>query len=147
MDPELFLKLAVTLKCTPGNRPEFYRTAISRAYYAAFNLGVEVLKSVGIRPTQGPGGHGELRNCLNACGDPICGKISSRLGTLHTRRIAADYAMTSPSAETQSEAELACQEATAIVGDLKSLRDDAGRSQARSELKRVARETFKLAVS
>ncbi len=146
MDPEKFLSLALTLKCTPG-RPEFYRTAISRAYYGAFNVGVQVMTSLGIQLSKGGGGHGDLRNCLGACGDPVCYKISNRLATLHARRIAADYDMASGVVETQNEAEIACLDAIAIVRDLKMVRDDVGKARARSELKRAAREIFKLSVS
>jgi uncharacterized protein (UPF0332 family) len=146
VDPELFLSLALTLKSTPG-RPEFYRTAISRAYYAAFNVGTQVLATLGIRLSAGPGGHGELRNCLGACGDAGCLKISSRLATLHTRRRAADYLMDDAAAETQKEAELACLDATEILNGLKALRDHSDKAHTRAEMKRVARDTFQLKVS
>jgi hypothetical protein len=45
MDPVRFLDLAQLLK---GGTPsaEHCRTAIGRAYYAAFNVGVEALKAI-----------------------------------------------------------------------------------------------------
>jgi hypothetical protein len=48
VDPRLFLQLAPILKGGPG-APESYRSAISRADYAAFNVGVETLKAIGIQ--------------------------------------------------------------------------------------------------
>ena len=129
MNPELFLSMAQTLKSTAG-RPEFYRTAIGRAYYAAYNVGIQVLDSFGIRLKSGPGGHGELQQCLGACGDSDCVRISDRLRTLHSRRIRADYRMNDGPSETPDEAEAACLDALQIVKVLKSLRDEDGKSRA-----------------
>ncbi len=146
MDPEMFLELARTLSSTKG-RPEFYRTAISRAYYAAFHVGSQVITSLGIQLSTGPGGHGELRNCLGASGDSHCRKISSRLQTLHARRIAADYHLDDSKVEAPEEAGTACLEAAEIMSFLKTFRDDSGKQEARLEMKRVARETLRLTVT
>jgi hypothetical protein len=101
MDPRRFLQLAVTLKGGPASA-EQYRTAIGRAYYAAFNVGVEAIKAIGIQPSRGPASHGELRNCLGACGDPDIRRASARLTMLHGRRIQADYEMSDPKVETRT---------------------------------------------
>src|SRR5436190_19982336 len=110
MDPRRFLELALILKGGPKT-PQNYRTAINRAYYAAFHVGLETLKAIGIRLHENSNGHGELRNCLGGCSDPDFDKASSRLGRLHSRRVQADYAMNDAQVETRSEAEHAYLEA------------------------------------
>ena len=65
MDPVRFLDLAKLLKGGTASA-EMCRTAIGRAYSAAFNVGVEALLDIGIQPSQSPSGHGELRHCLGA---------------------------------------------------------------------------------
>jgi hypothetical protein len=84
MDPERFLDLAKLLRGGTASA-EMCRTAIGRAYYAAFNVGVGALLDIGIQPNQSPSGHGELRNCLGACNDPELRRANARLGTLHSR--------------------------------------------------------------
>jgi hypothetical protein len=41
MDPRSFLDVDLTLEGGPGSA-ELYRNSIGRAYYAAFNVGVEI---------------------------------------------------------------------------------------------------------
>jgi len=67
MNPREFQQLAS--KLANGNSPAEFRTAISRAYYAAYNVGVEVLEQMGFRISEGPAGHGEVRHHLNNSGD------------------------------------------------------------------------------
>lgn len=100
MDPRRFLDVALTLKGGPGSA-ELYRTSIGRAYYAAFNVGVETLWSIGVQCSRGPGAHGELMNCLRGGGDQACQRIGALLQTLHSRRIDSDYEMADPGVETR----------------------------------------------
>jgi uncharacterized protein (UPF0332 family) len=145
MEPERFLDLALILKGGRGT-PEDYRTAISRAYYAAFHVGVKALEAVGIRPSDGPGGHGEVVRCLGACGDPDTIKVGSRLGTLHSRRLQADYDLNDPAVESRAEADMACIESSQIVDQIYKLTSDSGKAMARSEMRRAARDVFRLPV-
>jgi hypothetical protein len=146
MDPMRFLDLAKVLKGGSATA-ENCRTAIGRAYYAAFNVGVEALKAIGIQPSQNPSSHGELRNCLGACNDPDLRKANARLGALHSRRIRADYQMSDPVVETRMEADTACHEADEAIGAFNKLRHDVSKDAARNEMKRYARDILKLPVS
>ena len=146
MDPRSFLQLALVLKGGHG-APESYRSAISRAYYAAFNVGVETLKAIGIQVSEGPAGHGELRHCLGASGDPDLDDASGLLGTLHGRRRRADYRMDDIDSETRNEADIAYLESRQIIETLDILRRDASKDGARTEVRRYARDVLRLAVT
>jgi hypothetical protein len=146
MDPVRFLDLAKVLKGGTASA-EMCRTAIGRAYYAAFNVGVEALVAIGIRPSQNPSGHGELKNCLGASNDPELRKANARLGALHSRRIRADYDMSDPIVETRAEADIACHEANEMINLFTKLRHDVSKDVARDEMKRYARDILKLPVS
>jgi hypothetical protein len=146
VDPRSFLQLALILKGGPG-APESYRSAISRAYYAAFNVGVETLKAIGIPLSEGPAGHGELRHCLGACGDPDLDDAGGLLGTLHGRRRRADYRMDDVDSETRNEADIAYLESRQVIGTLDVLRRDATKDAARTEMTRYARDVLRLPVT
>ncbi len=55
--------------------------------------------------------------------------------------------MAATSVETEAEAELACQDARAIVNGLNVLKDDASKAHTVSEMKKFARDGLKLSVS
>jgi hypothetical protein len=145
MDAARFLDLAKVLKGGTASA-EMCRTAIGRAYYAAFNVGVEALVAIGIRPSQNPSGHGELRNCLGASSDPELRRANARLGVLLSRRIRADYDLSDPVVETRAEADTACHEADEAISLLTRLRHDASKDVARDEMKRYARDILRLPV-
>jgi len=146
MDPRRFLELAVILKGGQAS-PEFYRTSISRAYYAAFNFGVQTLASIGVRCSKGPGAHGDLTKCLGGCGVQACEKAGARLQALRGRRIDADYEMEEIGSETRKEADLACLEANAVMVALGKLTDDPTMALSRASVKRHASEVLRLSVS
>jgi hypothetical protein len=143
MNPERFLELAVTLKGGQP-RPEFCRTSISRAYYAAFLVVVEVMESIGIGLGTGGPAHGSLRNCLGNSEVPECHKAGRRLQILHARRIKADYRMRENESETASEAAAACKEAAEIIRDLKAFKDDDENHSAKERLKQFAIDVLRL---
>jgi uncharacterized protein (UPF0332 family) len=145
VDPIRFLELARVLKGGHGT-PENYRTAISRAYYAAFHVGVEALKAIGINPSEGPAGHGQVANCLGASGDSDPQKASAKLKTLHGRRRKADYAINDPRVETRREADHACLESNGIIEQINKLINESAKDAIKSEIKKVARERFRLTV-
>ncbi len=98
MNPRDFCKIARQL--AGGNDPAQLRTAASRAYYAVFNVGVELIGPI-VPINRGPGGHGQIVRLLQACSDLDIRAAGSGLGTLHSRRIDADYEMGNRSVENQ----------------------------------------------
>ena len=132
------LRLALILKGGPAAPSPI--AAQSAGTYAAFNVGVEVLKDIGIHLSEGPAGHGELRHCLGSCGDPDLDDACSLLGTLHGRRRRADYLMDDIDSETRNEADIAYLESRQILESLDLLRRDPSKDAARAEMRRYAHD-------
>jgi uncharacterized protein (UPF0332 family) len=112
MKPERFLDLAERLV------PEDCRSAISRAYYAVFNVAEDFLRRMNFRrPKQGY--HQVLQHRLLAAKDEEIRQIGSDLGDFHEERIEADYDMQGICpAESQANAQAAVKKAAAMIGIL-----------------------------
>src|SRR5436190_21970700 len=91
MDPRDFNALAAQL--ASGTKAAECRSAISRAYYSAFNVGAELLRGIGCPPRKGGQAHGEVQKFLGGSGDPVIEAAASELATLHSLRNRADYHM------------------------------------------------------
>lgn len=91
MNPREFHALASTLAA--GGTPAQSRAAISRAYYAAFNVGAELLRGMGFSLRRGAAAHGEVQRCLANSNDAEVAAVASDLNALHSQRIRADYQM------------------------------------------------------
>ncbi|MBM4323153.1 MAG: hypothetical protein FJ115_06295 [Deltaproteobacteria bacterium] len=120
MDPREFHILASEL--VSRNRAADLRTAISRAYYAVFNLGVGILVELGFQVREGTGGHGDVRHRLSNSGDSELVKVGSQLGELQSRRIQADYRLTQKDIENQKMAEALVQLAGKMIRTLDECR-------------------------
>ena len=91
MDPREFQRFAAA---TVGSgTPAACRTAISRAYYALFNVAGQILQGLGFRISKGAAAHGEVYKCLSNSGDSEVIHVGSELNDLHSYRIRADYHM------------------------------------------------------
>lgn len=64
MDPRDFHALAVRLATGTAPAAADCRTAISRAYYAVFNVAAEHLRGMGFPIGKGAAAHGEVQKCL-----------------------------------------------------------------------------------
>ncbi len=89
MDGREFLKFAKIL--ISGNCEAEYRSAVSRAYYGAFNFARQLLEDWTFDVNKGPGGHGDVSNMFSNCGIQDVEKAANKLSDLHGRRIDADY--------------------------------------------------------
>ena len=138
MDPMRFLDLATVLK-GGSTTAENCRTAIGRAYYAAFNVGVEALRAIGIQPSRNPSGHGELRNCLGACNDPDLRKANAHFGGTPRPEDPASTHMSDPVVETRRRRTRRAGGQREVIDVLNKLIHDASLDSARSEMKRYAR--------
>jgi hypothetical protein len=97
MNPRAFHTLAQRL--SPGPAAADCRTAVSRAYYATFNVGAEILRGLGFRVRKGAAAHGEIYHCLSNSGDPAVEDAASELNDLHGLRNRADYQLESQDVE------------------------------------------------
>src|SRR5579884_2686180 len=116
MDPREFNRLAQRLAA--GSSPAEFRSAISRAYYAVFNVGAEVLRSLGFRVGRGAAAHGEVQFCLQNSGDPEVAAVASELRNLHSLRNRADYQLDRTDAETALIATSTVATASALIHTL-----------------------------
>ena len=119
MEPKKFLELAQVLAFEPSH-PAKLRTAISRAYYAAYNVSVETLENMGVQISKGPSGHGQVQRFLGNSKNQELEQISSDLGTLHSSRLAADYRLTDLRTENPTNVK-------ALVGHAKKVIDTVER--------------------
>lgn len=119
MEPRKFLELAQAL-AFESPQPAKLRSAISRAYYAAYNVSVETLENMGVTINKGPNGHGQVQRFLGNSKNEELEQISSDLGTLQSSRIAADYRLADSRAENPTNVK-------ALVGHAKKVIDTVER--------------------
>jgi uncharacterized protein (UPF0332 family) len=100
MRPHDFWRLADRLIANEKN-PEGFRSAVSRAYYAAFLTDVDFLAAMNISLLGGPGAHTELLNILGNTGDAALLSARDYLDTLRKQRNKADYDLTNTKVETK----------------------------------------------
>jgi uncharacterized protein (UPF0332 family) len=89
-----FLPLANRLAA--GASESEWRTAISRAYYAAFHVARQLLEELGFRVPWADRAHAYLTMRLNNCGDAQVQHAASDLHSLRSLRNQADYDMQRP---------------------------------------------------
>jgi len=125
MEPRGFLELARTLKgeATPAG----YRTAIGRAYYAAFNTGAQLLREAGCRVPKGPEAHRDVPDLLELTGVHELSMAARDLLTLREQRSFADYDLDHPMPENSATAEAAIRQAESIIETLEEFARNQGR--------------------
>ena len=127
MDPREFHRLASQL--VGGTTPAEFRTAISRAYYAVYNVAVQILEEMGFRINRGPAGHGEVQNRLGNSGETEVMKIGSQLTDLHSRRIHADYRLDRTDVENEKTVRTLVEQAGRMIRTLDGCRSSPRRAQ------------------
>jgi uncharacterized protein (UPF0332 family) len=124
MDPVEFLRFAEKTLCRDDG-PASCRSAISRAYYAAFLSCRERLESVGVDVPHNATGHNEVQRKLSRSGDPRYRKVASDLGNLQSQRLTADYDLSKAVVEKRENAQLWLATADRIVQTVAGLPTDA----------------------
>lgn len=113
MDPREFQTLASTL--VNGKTPAEIRTAISRAYYATHNVGVEFLSGLGFSIPKNASGHAGVWDRLSNSGDKEIMYVGSKLQTLHGMRLRADYRLDKKEVENQKTAQGLVEQANRMI--------------------------------
>jgi hypothetical protein len=113
MDPRDFHQLAVRLAAAGG--PAEARSAISRSYYAVFNVAAQLLRQMGFAVGRGAAAHGEVEKCLSNSGDADVEQVGSRLSVLHARRNRADYQLDKTDVEDAREARVVVGHASDMI--------------------------------
>ncbi len=130
MEPRDFLTLAEKLVVAKNAGAMHFRTATSRAYYAAFHQVSKVLRELGVPPSEAAEGHIQAVRLLQRSGDAELHATGGLLADLYTRRRKADYVLNTPDAEKMSSAQTAVEIAASIFDDLDSFVADQSRMTA-----------------
>ena len=134
MDPRDFITLAARLAA--GSSASECRTAISRSYYALFNVGAAHLRDLGFSVGKGAAAHGEVQKCLSNSGVPEVVLVGSQLNILHSSRNRADYQLERTDVEKPGNA----QAIVALARDLIHALDPSFRGTHRTQLQATIRQ-------
>jgi len=132
MNPRDFYALADEL--AKANSPAKRRSAISRAYYSAFHVGVDALRSLGFTVSKGAAGHGEVVRCLVNSGDSPTSTAALRLSDLHSVRNRADYQLERVDVEQSSNTRAAVDQARVIIETFDRVAIAPNRSQIQAAI-------------
>ena len=94
MDPQTFLNLAD--EWLQGPTEAHWRSAVSRAYYAAFHVARLLLEDLGFEVERGDRAHAYLTHRLCQCGHPEICAAGTTLINLRRSRNEADYGLKVP---------------------------------------------------
>ena len=129
MDARQLLRLAETLVqdvhtgalLTPALEAAACRSAISRAYYAAFHVALEFLDHINVVVGQSPQAHVTVQHALNNSGDATLALVGNRLLPLYRERLAADYELAQPTPDQPARASAMLALATDVIDRLDGL--------------------------
>src|SRR5687768_2959177 len=133
MDPRDFITLAARLAA--GSSASECRTAISRSYYAVFNVGAAHLRDLGFLVGKGAAAHGEVQKCLSNSRVPDVVLAGSQMNNLHSSRNRADYQLERPEVEKPDNA----QAIVVLARDLIQALDVSFRGPQRAQLQTTIR--------
>ncbi|MBU0995366.1 MAG: hypothetical protein KJ737_22955 [Proteobacteria bacterium] len=115
MDPRDFYTLAEELVNKKPLTQADLRSAVGRAYYAAFNVAAEHLRKMGFTPSKGPNGHGDVQRKFSNCGNDDVALAAKNLSDLHGQRINADYKLNYIDIEKEPKVRLLLYSAQKII--------------------------------
>jgi len=130
MDPRDFRNLAVELVVVKNARAAHCRTAIGRAYYAAFHVASQVLGALQLPPAENPQGHIQAVRLLQQSGDPALETAGGLLRDLQGDRIIADYHLKKTEVETVRAAQASVEIAVFVIDELDAFAADPVRRTA-----------------
>jgi uncharacterized protein (UPF0332 family) len=116
------------------------RSAISRAYYAAFITGRELLLELGFSLSIDASAHEQLYFRLHNAGIPAIKDIADWLKDLRKRRLQADYEMKIRDFHSHTECELHVARAKLIIAQLESCYQQPLRNQLKDGIQEYERK-------
>lgn len=129
MNPKEFQYLASGLVEKNGAFPSEFRTAISRSYYAVYNLGINLLKEMGFSIPKKSEAHEEMRRHFNNSGDIELIEAAEKIKDLKTKRKHADYDLDRPDVEKKQNAKAIVHSAARLVKTMEKQCTGENRSQ------------------
>jgi uncharacterized protein (UPF0332 family) len=138
MDFRELLTLAATLAA--GSSEAEWRSAVSRAYYAAFHVARELFLSMNFRVPQADRAHSYLWLRLANAGAPDVQLAGNRLNSLRGQRNRADYASRPPLAQATAANEV--KNAEDIIQALDAAAVEPVRTQVTDAMKVYERDVL-----
>ena len=139
MDERDFLTLARRLIAETAEAS--WRTAVGRAYYAAFHVARRLLEGLNFTVPQAERAHSYLCLRLSNCGDPQVQDAGADLNTLRRGRNAAGYDLRRPMRQLPAQAYVDMAEQVIQALDAASA-DPARRTQVMNEMARYERDVL-----
>jgi len=124
--------LLLASRLATGTTEADWRTAVSRAYYAAFHVARRLLADLGFAVPRADRAHQYLVFRLSNCGEAAVEQAGRDLETLRRLRNRADY--DEVPALTQPQAAAAAQLAEGIIQVLDAARQEPGRTPMRDAM-------------
>jgi uncharacterized protein (UPF0332 family) len=140
MNPKEFQYLASGL-AEHGTSPSEFRTAISRAYYAAFNLGFNLLNELGLTIANNHEAHKQVYYHFNNSGDSDLIEVATKIDDLRTKRNHADYHLDRPDVEKQHNAKMYVYSADRLIKTMEKQCKGKNRSQIIKAMKDWRKKT------
>lgn len=134
-----FLPLAARL-AAERTEPE-WRTAVSRAYYAAFHVARQLLEDLGFRTPRADRAHAYLWMRLNNCGDARVENAAADLQTIRRHRNQADYDLHIPLKQTVAAGDVRL--AGQIIQTLAAAAQQPARTQITDAMRIYERDVLK----
>jgi hypothetical protein len=137
--PEEFLRQAERWIQEPAEVD--WRSAVSRAYYAAFHVARDLLSDLGFQVPRAAIAHGYLWLRLSNCGDPAIQRAGSDLNDLQRWRNLADYDLHRTLSQADSLRRV--QLARSVILCLEACRIDPLRTQIRDAMRDYERNVLR----
>jgi hypothetical protein len=134
MDPRDFNQVAINIIMgRPATGPAAYRTAISRAYFAAMNVAANVLSRIGHSPGKADGNHKKIVIYLQQTGDAQLMRTGGMIDILRRKRNEADYDMANAIIESPLTARSAAETAREAMNYLDEFVADPARQRSAAD--------------
>jgi len=140
MNPKEFQYFASGLVEHGVSAPQF-RTAISRAYYAAFNLGFNLLKELGFNIANNHEAHKQVYYHFNNSGDSDLIEVATKIDYLRTKRNHADYHLDRDDVEKKHNAKAIVHSADRLIRTMEKQCNGENRSQIIKSIKDWRKKT------
>lgn len=127
MLPEEFLTCANKLATQAGATQADFRSATSRAYYAAFHTAKGILAGMNFTLSS-KDTHKDVRDHLLYSGHTEAVAIAGKLGTLHQRRLDADYDLGTQRQGSKEAAQVAIVSAQELIQKIRMVLNGPQRS-------------------
>jgi uncharacterized protein (UPF0332 family) len=135
-----FIATASRWAANPAASEAAFRSAVSRAYYGAFHLGMDLLNLLGLDIPKGANCHGLVRTFLLESGHAQAVEAGRLLKDLHADRIKADYRLDNRDAATHAAALLAVETATDTMSLIGTCSKEPDRTQIKTGIENYKRK-------